>query len=268
MSLPEHAPGTWLLLRGLTREAAHWGDFIPALAQALPAARIATLDLPGNGQLHAQASPWSVPAMVRACREQAACQGLVPPFHVLALSLGAMVGVAWAHAAPREVAALVAINTSMRPFSPLPQRLRPANYPALLRLLLAPGKPLAAEATVLRLTSNHPPQPDALLADWAAVRARRPVKGRNALRQLVAAARFRAPQAPPPCPVLLLASTRDHLVDMRCSQAMARAWQCPLHLHPTAGHDLPLDDPHWVARHVKEWPFLRSNQPLTHAESM
>lgn len=51
-----HRSGTWLLLRGLTREAGHWGDFPRQLQAALPEARILAIDLPGNGTLHRQAS--------------------------------------------------------------------------------------------------------------------------------------------------------------------------------------------------------------------
>ena len=42
-------PDTWFLLRGLSREAGHWGEFVPALRAALPDAAIHTIDLPGAG---------------------------------------------------------------------------------------------------------------------------------------------------------------------------------------------------------------------------
>ena len=46
-----HSAGTWLLLRGLTREAGHWGRFPQQLQAALPGARILAIDLPGNAVL-------------------------------------------------------------------------------------------------------------------------------------------------------------------------------------------------------------------------
>jgi predicted alpha/beta hydrolase family esterase len=75
----------------------------------------------------------------------------------------------------------------------------------------------------------------------------------NALRQLFAAARFRACVAKPLTPTLVLASVLDHLVSVECSRALASAWQCTLSLHPSAGHDLPLDDGQWVIAKVLEW---------------
>ncbi|MGZ5183361.1 MAG: alpha/beta fold hydrolase, partial [Ramlibacter sp.] len=75
----------------------------------------------------------------------------------------------------------------------------------------------------------------------------------NALRQLWAAARYRAPDRPPAVPLLLLASAGDRLVHPSCSARLADRWEVPLRLHPWAGHDLPLDDPAWVLDHVLSW---------------
>lgn len=241
----------WLLLRGLTRDARHWGDFPEVFASAVGAAEVVALDLPGNGRLHAQASPSEIAGMVAAGRREAARRGLAPPFGILALSLGAMVASAWAAAHPAEVAAAVLVNTSMRPLSPFYQRLRPHSYASLLRLLLS-GSAAEAERAILALTSRRHAGDAALLDEWTRWREACPVSRRNALRQLAAAARFRAPAAPS-VPVLLLASAGDRLVDVRCSRALAWAWQTAYAEHPAAGHDLPLDDGPWVARQVAWW---------------
>jgi hypothetical protein len=42
---------------------------------------------------------------------------------------------------------------------------------------------------------------------------------------------------------------------------MSRAWRAELREHPSAGHDLPLDDPAWVAGRIAEW-WLRSVMQL------
>jgi len=145
---------TWIFLRGLTRESRHWGDFVGQFQQTLPGSRVVALDLPGNGPLNHLRSPLRVPDMVAHCRDQLASSNIKPPYHVLAMSLGAMVAVAWADAHPQEVAANVLINTSMRPFSPFYQRLRPANYGTLLQLVLSGATPEVWARTVLRLTRS------------------------------------------------------------------------------------------------------------------
>jgi len=244
---------TCLLLRGLTREARHWGEFPRRLAQAMPGGQILTVDLPGNGRLHRERSPSTVEAMADYCEAQRQQQGLRAPVNVIAMSLGAMVTVAWAQRHPGALATAVLINTSLRPFSPIHHRLRPANYPALLRLALG-ATPLQWERTVLRLTSRHAQTPQAqLLTQWLRYRDDCPVSRANALRQLWAASRYTAPLEKPAMPVLLLNSEQDGLVDPRCSAALAKAWQVPLRQHPTAGHDLPLDDGAWVLRQISDW---------------
>jgi pimeloyl-ACP methyl ester carboxylesterase len=111
---------TWILLRGLTREQAHWGDFPDLLRQALPADTcILTPDLPGNGTLWQSRSPSTVQGMVDHSRQALRDAGHLPPYHVLAMSLGAMVTVDWATRHPEELTSAILISTSLRPFSPL-----------------------------------------------------------------------------------------------------------------------------------------------------
>ena len=247
------AMDTWILLRGLTREAAHWGRFADDFRRAWPEAQVVTLDLPGNGPFHARPSPPSLPDMVTACRAEQARQGVRPPFRLFAMSLGAMVATEWARSAPEDIGGCVLVNTSFRPFSPFFHRLRPRNYAALLGLALLPRSPGRIERTIWRLTSHAPEPPTAVIDAWVAARARHPVSATNALRQLLAAARYRAPAVAPHPHILLLASQNDRLVNSRCSQAIARGWQCDLALHPQAGHDLPLDAPRWVLEQVQQW---------------
>ena len=246
-------PPTWILLRGLMREQRHWGGFPARLAQSIPGAAIVTPDLPGNGERHAMDSPTRVAEMVEFCRQDLSGRGIAPPYRLLALSLGGMVAVEWAQRYPQEVALCVLINTSMRPHSPFYRRLRWQNYGALLRQLLL-GDKSSQESLILRLTSQrHAGGNPALLADWLSFQQQYPVSRRNALRQLLSAARYRAPAIRPAMPVLVMAGAQDRLVDHRCSQQLARAWQADCLIHGAAGHDLPLDEGDWVAQSVARW---------------
>jgi pimeloyl-ACP methyl ester carboxylesterase len=243
---------TWLLLRGLAREARHWGPFPALLQERLPRGdRVLALDLPGNGLRWQAASPSEVDGMVDAARADLRALTAGAPCMLVALSLGGMVALQWAARFPAEVQGCVLINSSAAAFSPLRQRLRPGCYPQLLHWVL-PGIPaLRRERAVWRMTSQLAPDPR-LLEDWVRYAQSAPVRTGNLVRQLLAAARFRAPRELP-VPALVLASAGDRLVSSRCSAAMARAFQLPLRVHPTAGHDLPLDDPAWVAEEVVAW---------------
>lgn len=239
----------WVLLRGWGREAAHWGDFPARLARAFPGAHIEAIDLPGNGERHGERSPASIAAMTQAVRAQAP-RG--EPAHVLALSMGAMVAIEWARLEPGEVAGLVLVNTSARPFAWPHERLKPASYARVLRAATM-GHPAKREPHVLALTSRLRSEDRTLAGEWARIASDRPVARANLLRQLWAAARYRAPAVPPPVRVLVLSSARDGLVDPACSARLAKAWDVPHAAHPTAGHDLPLDDGDWIADRLRDW---------------
>ena len=253
---------TWILLRGLSRETAHWGGFADDFRQALPAGQVLALDLPGNGEFLQRASLLSVGSTVDFCRAELAGRGIAPPYFVLAMSLGAMVAADWACRYPQDIAGCVLVNTSFRAFSPFYRRLRPGNYRALLRLALAGGAPGDIEAAVLRLTSHRTAGLDSTLATWIDTRLRRPVTAANALRQLLSAARYRARLEPPESPLLVLCSRLDGLVHPDCSRAIAARWRCPLAVHPWAGHDLPLDDPQWVIGQVRHWLGARHKNDI------
>ena len=249
---------TWILLRGLTREKRHWQGFPKQLAEELPDARVIELELPGNGELNGMTSPLNIAAMASHCRVVLAGLGLPPPYHLLAMSMGAMVATAWAVSQPEEIEACVLINTSFGAFSPVHRRFRPRAWVALLRFLFTRSE-RAREALIFDLTSRLVDPPEPVVEEWAAIRRSRPVRPGNAFRQLLAAARFRPPLNPP-VKTLILASAGDRLVDPRCSKEIARRWHCALAIHPAAGHDLPLDDGAWVAKEVHDW-LARAGSP-------
>jgi pimeloyl-ACP methyl ester carboxylesterase len=250
---------TWILLRGLTRESGHWGAFADLLQRRTPHSRILALDLPGNGTRNGSTSPARIEAMTQWCRDHMRSQGIAPPYHLLGMSMGGMVAVDWAARAPAEIAGCVLVNTSLRPFSPWHRRLRPGHYGALIALALTPGFDAWHERVILRLTSRDPAGSSAALNEWIHLRRTRPVSAANALRQLLAAARFRATAPAPAVPLLVLASRHDRLVDWRCSLELARRWRTDFGVHPSAGHDLTLDAAAWVADQVVQWSAARSS---------
>jgi pimeloyl-ACP methyl ester carboxylesterase len=262
---------TWILLRGLTREARHWGSF-PALFErelgqelgqgfgqnrasfGVDEESVTLLELPGNGTENALQTPPGIPEMMEFVRSRAAALGLRAPYRLLAMSLGGMIGTAWAQRYPEEIERLVLVNTSMRPFCGVTERLRPAAWPTLARLVCAWRNPETSERIIHALTCNRSDSVSDDIAAWSEIRRTAPVRAANGLRQLLAAARFRADRHAPRCPVLLLSSGSDRLVDPACSARIAAQWAGAVHaIHPWAGHDLPHDDPEWVSKTICDW---------------
>ena len=248
------APAAWVLVRGLTREARHWGALTPALAAALAPCPVLAVDLPGNGARWRERSPASVDALAQDLHATLSGMGLPRPWGVLAMSLGAMVTVAMARRHPQDLAAALLVNTSLARHAPPWWRLRPGAALELLQALAAPAarRPGRLERAILARTTTRAPALAPVLVPWDRWRREAPVSTGNAWRQLWAAARERGPATAPPVPTRLLVGDGDRLVDPRCSAALAAAWGVPLRRHPWGGHDLPLDDPDWVVAQVLE----------------
>ncbi len=244
---------SWVFLRGLAREARHWGDFPRQFREANPNTNILTPDLPGNGRLNHVPSPRNIAESVDFVRAALRRIGTPPPYHLLGLSLGAMVTVEWASRHPGELGPSVLINTSLRPFSPFHDRLSPRNYGNMIGLALLKKNVTETEREILRMTSAHSEEHAEVIAAWVPYRNENPVTKSNALRQMIAAARYRAPQKKPEIPLLILAGAKDRLVNPRCSAKISAQWQVTLRIHADAGHDLPLDAGKWAASQVRDW---------------
>ncbi|MBN8956884.1 MAG: alpha/beta fold hydrolase [Rhizobiales bacterium] len=252
----------WLLLRGLAREARHWGDFPTTLSETLRHAghnaEIETIDLPGTGDLDEHTAPLSIDATAAAARAHWIARTTVrkaeaaptAPCYLLALSLGGMVANAWTTRWPNDFAGCVLISTSLRGYAPFYRRLRPSAYGRLVKVL-SMRDALAREQSILSLVSNRPDIAAETAHSWADIARDRPIARATFARQLWAAATY-WPRTPA-LPTLVLGSLGDRLVQPACSQTIATRWRCDFRQHPDAGHDLPLDDPAWVAAQICAW---------------
>jgi len=235
----------WVLLRGLARDSRHWESFPMMLEQAV-GSRVVTLDLPGNGRYAHQQSPSRLAGVVDAYRCELQSLGIDGPVNLLGLSLGAMAAIEWSAHFPQEVAAAVVVNASAAGLASPIRRLRTAAVLQLLRALLD-RSPVGRERRIVSVCTNLA-DCDIAAQRWALHAAFGRTSASNTLPQLLAAARFGLPAQQPPTPMLVLASSADRLVSVECSIAIARHWSLPIVLHPTAGHEIAMDDPAWLVR--------------------
>lgn len=246
----------WLLLRGLARESTHWGDFAGQLQDVFPNSRITLLDLPGTGCYFRKKSPCSIRGIVDSVRRDALDKGLLEkPVTLLGLSLGAMVAWEWLRRHPDEICGGALINTSFSDLSPFYQRLRRQSYRDFVKVALTRDA-LRRETRIVRLVSNRRDQEERIIDDWKRIHEARPITTANALRQIFAATTYKSGGKKPIQPVLLLNGQGDRLVSPACSEAIHRKFQLELRRHPTAGHDLTLDDGEWVATQLQDWVDL------------
>lgn len=237
----------WIFLRGLSREQAHWGDFIQRCEAELGWCCHA-IDLPGFGSEHQRPSPLTI-ADIRRDVQQRLPQDIIASgqaFGVVALSLGGMVALDWLAAAPKDIAKAIFISSSSADCG-LFKRIKPSAIPTTARALLATSHP-SQERAILKMVSNNKAQHAELLDQWCRIRALRPASKRNVLRQLIAASTFKSPPATSIYNAKghFISSRADRMVSYQCSEYLAKKYHCWLTLHNTAGHDLPIDDAAWL----------------------
>ena len=245
-------PPRFVLVRGLAREAGHWHEFDRWLVEGFPGATVERVDLAGNGARWRETTPWSIEAMAADLRARVWASDRRAPV-LIAVSLGAMVCLDWLRRWPADgVVGLVAINTSVgglcRPWERM-------QVPAMIEIVrtLALADPIARELAILALTTSSHRHDLALAEQHASFQRERPIQRRNVLRQLGAASRFRLAPGRMSTPTLLLHSLGDRLVDPRCAGRLAAGLGAALAVHPSAGHDVTLDDPGWCVAETQRW---------------
>ena len=248
-------PTHWFFLRGLVRESGHWGSFVETFQSMIPHSTVQCLDLPGAGEHFQVEAPFHMSAYADFVRQHAQFPKDGRNCYILAISLGAMVAQEWLKDKPTGLHGAVFINTSLNLLSPFWERLQPHNYPTLLQIAMTSNLEIR-EREILRMTTQHA-DIEKLLPRWVEIARTRPVNLRNAAAQLMAAATYTGVVDPPPRPALILRSLGDQLVNPRASEKIAKSWSAPLSTHPSAGHDLPLDDGPWVCEQILR--FLQSS---------
>ncbi len=245
----------WLFLRGLVREQRHWNEFPRKFQAAFPHAKIHFLDLPGVGTEHQRLCPFSISQIQADIRERwlnlkASNEG---PWSLFSISLGSMIAMDWVHTHPGDFERLVLINTSAANLDPPWQRLQFKQLPRAVKVLFAPTA-FHRERRILSMTTSlfSASQIDEIASKWSHYYEDSPVKLGVTLAQLYSAATFRAPQSLP-VKTLALVSAGDQFIHPSCGLHLAKHLDVPCEIHPTAGHDLPLEDGEWVCQKLKQW---------------
>ena len=155
----------------------------------------------------------------------------------------------WCSRHPSDFDRAVLINSSAAGLSPPWHRMAPATLVRLLSLALEKDA-TSRERTILEATTCLEGEAlEARARTWAELAHARPISKKAILSQLAAASRFKAP-ASLPVRTLIIAGGCDRLVNPACQARLSSHFAAPLSSHPDAGHDLPLDQPEWLADQV------------------
>ena len=231
-----------LFLRGLTREIRHW-DGLPEKFQSLTNIPVITLDLPGAGVNAHLTSPKNINEYVEFLRQHMPQGG---PIVLIGISMGGMIALRWAEMYPLEIQSVFMINSSAKNLSKASERFNLGHWPTLLKILMSRShqnkEKLILDITANKLSSERRLE---LSHKFEKIQLEYPVSNLSKLNQILAARAFQVVNKVT-VPVHIICSLGDRLVDPSCSKKLADILKAQTHIHPDAGHDLPLDDPQWL----------------------
>jgi len=244
-SVNQQALSPIVMLRGLGRCKHHWASFKDELQKAFPNRQIVMVDLPGNGELNHLQSPTTIKEAASAISTQLELQGIQKPCDFIGLSLGGMITLYLLENSDWVRKACV-INTSLAALSFPNERIKPR---ALFHLLYSRALPVGMqEKLIWRYTANQPVD-KAIVKNWVNVANIYRVSTKNLWRQIQIARSYdkKPILGKKSKDLLILSAKRDELVSAKCSKKLAKFTKAEHKVHKSAGHDLPLDDPQWVA---------------------
>jgi pimeloyl-ACP methyl ester carboxylesterase len=238
----------WILLRGLARGNGHWGDFPAKLKLQSPDIELEMIEIPGNGTRHQELTPIDPLRAILKVREKSQFVKESTPFNLCGVSLGGMIALKWAEIFPKEVASVSAINSSLAQSSAFFERLTPPNYPTILASMFTKDSRWREEL-ILKMISNNSERSKLFLEDFAAFSEKNPLRRANVIRQIILASRIKV-GADFPMPVKIICSEGDQFVSPQCSVNLAKKLRVLPLVHPSAGHDIPLDEPEWLCQKI------------------
>ena len=240
----------WIFLRGLARGRGHWGDFQEYFFKYNPNDEIEMIDIPGNGERNLVQSPMEISDYVNDIRQQSDFLKQGHSVHILAISLGGMITAEWLRMYPDDIEKAYLCCTSAKNYSKIYERIRPQNIDEVIRLLLQKDDHAENEKSILKMIANNHDRVEQLSPMLIDYSVQYPISRINVIRQLWAASRYKFP-ATVRGQVVLLGAYGDRFVSPQCTLNIGKAWGVTPIMHPWSGHDLPIDDPDWLASQLK-----------------
>lgn len=246
---------TVFLLRGIGREAGHWGDAYPRFLKShFPTADVIFMDLPGAGKYHQQPALPTVEKMADFLRTEYFPQidSLPGKKVIIATSLAGNVALEWITQYPCDFDGAILLSTSLKGVCKSKHRVKPAAKKEFVSIFLT-NDVAEREKAFLSINSNLNIGNDSLLTAWQGIQKERPVRQGALLKQTVAGMIYQPKKSQRVIPILLIGSKADKIVDEKCLHQVADAIKSDLILHETAGHGIPVDVPHWLADTTSYW---------------
>ncbi|MEM7647399.1 MAG: alpha/beta hydrolase, partial [Pseudomonadota bacterium] len=202
------------------------------------------------GHFHKLSAPLSIEQNAEFLLSQIDQSSKIPKV-IVSVSLGSMIAIEMVQRESKLFEKVFVMNTSFSNLSPIHHRLQLNALKQFYMIAKSKGL-LDREKEILAMVSRAREKHLEIAKDWARIAEQRPMKVSNVLRQLAAAARYKLVEERPQTPIVIFNSKGDEMVDSSCSEKLADFWNLPLETHPTAGHDICIDDPDWVIEKIAQ----------------
>jgi len=255
----------FFLMRGLTREAGHWGSaFEDSLRASFPKCRVTYLDIPGAGKYHSVRAKMNIADLMEYIRKnEIEALRETPGQNILvATSLGGMVATEWVKTYPNDFKSLALLSASFGNVCSTNERINKSIRKDALSVIFKRNI-IEREKVLVRINSNDTANYLKTLGQWVDIQIKRPMTRRNMIRQSIAGYRYNLEGTLPDIPILILGSKMDKMVSPTCIVKVHKRLGGELKLHETAGHGLPIDAPMWIVKSMSSWisNFENANLP-------
>lgn len=257
---------SYLFLRGLTRNQFHW--FQKEDYEEMLDGKVYFIDLPGFGEENKLQSPRTIYEI--ADQVQARWEEIKKRSHISDTEIKVLVGLSLGGLVALELVSrtsewdkVVTINSSCSDLSKFWNRLKPINYPKLVKAIFL-NSFLVVERLIFEMTCNSSDEQLAeygvqsadLIRAWADLRKKYDFNFSSFLNQLLAASKYKSPKEVF-ATGLVLTAAKDRLVDFECSKAIASKYNWDIKISKDSGHDISVDAKDWMLREIKEFSLRR-----------
>lgn len=242
------------LLRGLSRQSAHWGTFPMDLLERFPHSKLIEMDLPGVGTLNQINSPLHIERIVDILRTTYYIKEGINIF--IASSLAALVAITWVQQEKQDFQGMVLISPSLKGICKFTERFKPRSWYDCGVIMLHPSSRVR-EKKLLKINMNDNHSREEILESWIGIQKSTPYKARNIFRQMIAGNRFNLIDQPIDVPILIGGSMKDKLVSSGCFIKLKIKLGADIALHDYAGHALTLEASAWLTDKIYSWKQTR-----------
>jgi len=238
---------TVVLLRGLGRWSEHWLGFEGLLVSR--GLRVITIDGRGFGKSR-QTKISSKMTMVDLADDVAQVLTKESPAgaHLVGLSLGGMVAISLAAMNPQLVRSLMIVNSSVSASGM--KRLTRRALVSIIKVICRTKYSYQALTEAVLSAHTTAAKKNAMAEAWSDIDGRHKIPLAQLWHQIIIARQFNGSMemASLRCPVTVIRCAADRFVDPSNSDFIHRNIKgSQLISHPTAGHELAVDDPEWFA---------------------